>query len=278
MVAKSNKEERKATVFIVEGKSELYFLRPIITKLYRNNPSFKYDLQFAPSLENGSKIWGDITSQYESNPENIENRIIESYIQPFLTINGHLPYSYINEIIHIVDMDGVYIEDSCIKYDEKRKKKEKPNAENKFYDKDTILTANLEASKRTNEQKRRNINHLCSLKSIRCNQENSEQSAIYDNCNIPYSIYFFSSNLDHVLYNEANLENSKKAEYARIFGKEYRHYPEEFIKRLNVRKGTLVNMTYEESWAFITERGNHSLEPHTNINLLFDKILKPPIK
>ncbi len=274
MAVKSNKEERKATVIIVEGKSELNSLKPIMTKLYSNNQNFKYDLLFAPSIEDGSKVWGDITSQYQSNPKNIEDRIIESYIHPLLANNGHLPYSYISEIIHIVDMDGVFIEDSCIEYDEKRMIKEKPNAENRFYSQDRILTANVEASKRTNEQKRNNINHLCAIKSICYSQENSVQSTLDEICNIPYSIYFFSSNLDHILYKDANLQDKDKARLANILGKEYRQCPEEFIKRLNANNSALINMSYKESWAFIRERGNHSLEPHTNINLLFDTIIK----
>ena len=247
--------ETRIVIVIVEGGSEIRCLRPVLSSLYdRMKPNYR--VEFPPMVENGAQNRGDFTSKFGIYPDNAAGCINKLYIDEYLKQNG-LSSDCIGEIIHIVDMDGAYIEDSNITYDPK---------ENGFYysDDGRIITSNVESAIKRNEMKRKNIDYLYSLDYI----HNHGHS-------IPYSIYFFSSNLDHVLHGDANMINKfEKVERAENFAMKYMDEPEDFIKAIKDLPGTLDDMTYEESWSFIRERGANSINAHTNINLLLDKIAR----
>ena len=67
---------------------------------------------------------------------------------------------------------------------------------------------------------------------------------------ISYSVYYFSSNMDHVLHNQANLSKAEKHDLADSFDEEYADKPEEFIRLMRESVFT-VKGTYEETWNFI---------------------------
>ena len=162
-------------------------------------------------------------------------------------------------MIHIIDMDGAYIGDDSIRYGINPQGHEKP-----FYDSGngSIITTNVERLVERNQLKRKNIDYLISLDKIKIGSKS-----------IPYSIYFFSSNLDHVLYDEPNIEEGKeKVARAQGYALRYIDDPEEFIKSIETVPGSLTEMSYSESWDFIRERNSHSIERHTNICVLFKKL------
>lgn len=67
---------------------------------------------------------------------------------------------------------------------------------------------------------------------------------------ISYSVYYFSSNMDHVLHNQANLSKEEKEDLADSFDEEYADKPEEFVRLMRESPFT-VEGTYEETWDFI---------------------------
>lgn len=245
----------RIVVVLVEGGSEIKCLGPVLSSLYdKTNPN--YEVMFPAMVEGGTKDRGDFTSKFGINRKTAAGCISKLYIDPLLKQNGLSP-DCIGEIIHIVDMDGAYIEDSNIIYS--------PSRTGFYYDeKGKILTANIESVKKRNEIKRENIDYLYGLNHINNN-----------GYSIPYSIYFFSSNLDHVLHNDANMLNkTEKVRRAEDFAMQYMDEPDNFIKAIKNLPGTLNNMSYEESWRFIRERGPNSINAHTNINLLLDRIAR----
>lgn len=247
--------ETRIVIVIVDGGSEIKSLGPVLSSLYDNtNPN--YIVMFPAMVSDGSKDRGDFTAKNGVNPKNAIRRMNEFYINPLLKQNGLTP-DCIGEIIHIIDMDGAYIDDSNIIYE--------PNRKKYYYSNDgKLLVSNIESAKRRNLMKRRNIDYLYSLDFI----NNS-------GCSILYSMYFFSSNLDHVLHGDANMPfGYEKVKRAEEFAKKYEDSPKDFLKAIESMSGTLLNMTYEETWDFIRERGNHSIEPHTNINILLRKIME----
>lgn len=256
---KVGEKGRGIVIVIVEGKSEIACLKPILSTLY-DDASPNYDVWFPPSVSGGTRVWGDFTSRNGITPETAPGCINKLIVDPLLEQLGHLPHERIGEIVHIIDMDGAYIDDSNIEYD--------PKKEKNYYDKGKIITANVEFVKKRNEQKRKNIDRLCSLDYIIHKQGSNSR-------HIPYSVYFFSSNLDHMLHGDANIPSgTEKVKKADDFAEKYEDEPMEFIRAIKALPGTLNEMTYEESWNYIRQRGNNSICPHTNINLLLDKIVK----
>ena len=245
--------ETRIVIVIVEGGSEIKCLKPILSSLYDNtNPN--YEVMFPEMVINGSKTRGDFTSKFGINPRNAAGRINKYYVNPLLNKYGLSP-DCVGEIIHIVDMDGAYIEDSNIEYDSSKMVY--------YYGNGKILTNNVESAIKRNKMKRDNIDSLYT------------RDFINNKISIPYSMYFFSSNLDHVLHGDANMpDKAEKTKRAEEFAMRYEDEPEKFIKAIKALPGTLDNMTYEESWKFIMERGENSIKPHTNINILLDRIMK----
>ncbi len=85
---------------------------------------------------------------------------------------------------------------------------------------------------------------------------------------IRYIGYFMSSNLDHSLYNEQNLPDELKGEYADAFYEEFQGKEKLFVDFLTDEVANGVPDIYPASWRYIKE-GVHSLERHTNLHLYF---------
>lgn len=93
---------------------------------------------------------------------------------------------------------------------------------------------------------------------------------IQDIKGISYDKYFMSCNLDHALYNEQNLSEELKQDYADEFYKIFKDAPRAFVEFLRTEVVNGVPSSYPQSWKYIKE-GLHSLERHTNLNIYFDK-------
>lgn len=82
---------------------------------------------------------------------------------------------------------------------------------------------------------------------------------------IPYSFYYFSCNLDHVLHGRNNLSEKEKIECSRTFDLQYADDPNAFIHFMK-DEPFAVQGTYQETWAFI-KQGVRSLERHSNFGI-----------
>ena len=254
--------EKKIVAVIVEGASEIRCLKPVLSSLYdKMRPSYRVEFPFME--EDGSKVWGDFTSKNGIKPANIFGCMNKLYIKPLLRRNGNLSPDCIKEIVHIIDMDGAYIDDSKIE--------ENPASAHFIYKTNKLLVPNVNAAIERNEKKRANIDYLCARNSVFIKTGLGMDEKTFQ---IPYSIYFFSSNLDHVLHGDANIASGfEKVKLAEALAGKYEDAPETFLTAIESLSGTLVNASYEESWRYIRERGDNSLHPHTNINLLLKKII-----
>jgi hypothetical protein len=87
---------------------------------------------------------------------------------------------------------------------------------------------------------------------------------------IPYSIYYFSRNLEHIFHNsKKNLTDEEKVNYADAFADRYSSNPSAFISLLSGNDFTVPG-DYRDTWEFISQ-GTNSLNRHSNFHLLFQE-------
>lgn len=223
--------EKKVIVFIAEGPSDEAALGTIMKEYFSNN-----EIQFVV-------VHGDITLQDYVSPESILTKINDQIE------NVKRKYRYnqddFTKIIHITDMDGVYIPDTDVK---------KAEVTSIQYYADHIEAPNAEVAATRN---RRKGDILYKLR---------KSGKVHD---IPYRIYFNSCNLEHVLYNELkDFSNEEKQELSDEFAEKYEGKVNEFIEFIS--NPTLAAPgTYQKTWDYI-EKGRNSLQRHSNMHLIFE--------
>ena len=226
---KNSMQSKKVVLFIVEGITDEISIGYIITKLNRDNKVF---FQIVNK---------DLTSDYSSDSSNIIKKI---YDQIKCSMEEkHFIKNDIIKVIHLIDTDGVYAKEECIKY------KDVKNVE---YKSENIYTNNVDKIKQRNIRKSQILNKLSTTKEI---------------SKIPYEVYFFSTNLEHVLHNIQNAMDSEKQKLAEEFQDRYYDRPEDFIEFIN-KEEFAVPGSYSETWEFI-KNDNNSLKRYTNFGLWF---------
>ncbi len=225
------KRDYKKIVFvIVEGASEYEALGAILTNFYDKN-TVRVEV-----------MHGDITSDNTIRPDQIVAKVgntIKKYANSM-----HFKKNDFQEIIHLVDTDGAFIADNCVK--------ENPTAIKPVYTLCEILTNKPDMIKERNAQKRQKLNRLSSLK---------------ETWDIPYSIFYMSCNLDHVLYDKQNNSEVEKETDAHAFAAKHRNNIKEFLTFIKESEFSVIG-EYADSWNFI-KQGNHSLERHSNFGICF---------
>lgn len=236
---------KKVILFVVEGTSDKEALEPIISELIDTN------------LVRFEVLRGDATASifepyYQKNMKDRIKIIVDNYLKN----NRGIQKKFIEKIIYITDTDGCFIDNEYIHFND---------ADKEFrYEDDGIYTNNVKGVEQRNKFKSRNLNVLHSA------------SKIY---NLQIETYYFSCNLDHVLYNIRNLKQNLKEDYAIDFAEQYVEKEQEFIKFLN-KEDIPMGKDYNESWIQIKESLN-SLMRHSNFHVFFKKnieYLKEDIK
>lgn len=286
---KKSKKEKQApniVIFLVEGESDKIALElPLSSLIDEKFPEYqvRFLLQEHQVSQTGDEVedvdidddeedteeelieeieyayGGDITTSLFVTPSNIESKITHRFIRPAIKKEGIYPKK-IAKIIHIVDLDGAYIPDeNVVPYSEEHQGNEKP-----YYDGEggRIEAADVSTIIDRNDRKRQNLEHLLTL---------PEQQIKIKTKSIPYEIYYFSSNLDHFINNDANVETGKK-QLADQFMRSYGLDTEKFSKYFFEDAGAIGHMGYEESWNFIKENSN-SVKRYTNIDCLIRKLM-----
>lgn len=246
--------KRKIVLFLVEGKSDRTALSLAVPELFdRIDDSFEV---FFPSIrEHNVEVGGDITSKRGVEPENIQGLISQLFLEDFFDEEKIYPKD-IYEIIQLVDMDGAYADDSFIE------EGSNPTGEERaFYERRRILCTNTSSMKEAHNRKRRNLDALTSMHSIKI-----------DSKSVPYSIYYFSCNLDHFLHGDANLKSREKVHAAEEFSEKYAFDPIAFYRFISSDPCSASGKSYSESWDYIKDEA-HSLERGTNLNLLLNRLL-----
>ena len=148
-------------------------------------------------------------------------------------------------VIHIIDTDGAFISSEYIK------KKCTGKIE---YTESSILSCSPEKVIERNAKKLLIVNRLSALEEIG---------------GFKYRMYYFSRNLEHVLFNKTEeLSTTEKLDLADLFAEKYEKDAVGLLEFF--QNGELhMSFSYSDSWEFIKQNCN-SLHRFTNFSQIFD--------
>lgn len=221
---------KKIILFIVEGVSDQTSLALILSKLIKNE-TVRFQI-----------VNGDITSDYSTTVTNAVIKV-NAQIKRFLT-NNFFGKTDLLRVVHLIDTDGAYVGKDFVQ--------EASQVEDLIYSCDFIITRNIETVLQRNQKKSSIVNRLSTCTEI---------------SGIPYSMYYFSCNLEHVLHNQCNMDDDKKMEVAEEFADMFFGKEEDFVRFIK-NDAIAVPGDFKETWEFI-KRDNNSLKRYTNFHLFF---------
>lgn len=252
------KPRKKFVLVLVEGATEITALSSPITDLFVANEERNIvDVHFC-MLQDEEKEGGDITSKYGVKPENIESMIGKLFIDPFFSKHQYLYPKNIAEIIHIVDLDGTFIDEDKVVFSKEIER-------DPWYKENCIETKDVKGIRERNQRKKDNLRELIKKEKITIRPKNARNTKTVD-----YSIYYFSSNMEYYLHHKANATIDEKIDSAMDFSLECDFDLDAFVKYF-IGDLDAANVSYEESWEFIQVE-EHSLERHTNLDVLIRKL------
>lgn len=226
---------KKIVLVIVEGPSDEVALGMALSQVYDKDFIYVHIMH------------GDITTRRGVSSKNIVAKLgneVTAYAK-----SQHYKASDFKQIIHIVDTDGAYIPDDNIM--------EKENYLDIRYENDGIYTNNKASVMTRNQQKRDNLYRLRSCGII---------------WTIPYSLYYMSCNLDHVLYDKQNSTDKDKENDAYVLSKKYKGKVESF-KEFICKSPFSVTGDYKGSWDYI-EKDLNSVNRYTNLCICIENELE----
>lgn len=235
------RKSRKVCLFVVEGMADKTSLALPLQNLFRHffNPAYvEFDI-----------MNGDITADYRTKPDTIIGQL-GSHIKKHLD-KKKLKFDDLIQIILVVDTDGAFIPDDHVIVGARGYRKYP------FYLDDSIVTANSEEQEKIqvrNHRKVSNLKRIISLPKVR---------------KIPFCVYYFSCNMDHVFHNDANLDDNHKVSMAENIEDKFRGNYKGLIDYLRHSFPKGVECSYDSSWSFI-EEGTNSLKRNSNFVLFLD--------
>lgn len=227
------KKAKKVVLFLVEGASDLTSLEFIDN--INTNETIKFQITS-----------GDVTSKLNITPQNCReeiNKILLSFLE-----RSKLRKTDIIKIIHILDIDGVYIPEINIIEDKNIKKF--------LYTINGIVAPSKENVQKRNESKKQIVEKLLVTSKIN---------------SIPYEMYYMSCNLEHVLHDKLeDISEDEKKELANKFADKFYEKEIEFIDFIN-NKDFKVLGDYKATWDFIKKDLN-SVNRYSNFWLFFENL------
>ncbi len=249
--------------FCVDGPSDIDALRQPFEDLFDQIGHDNIEVRFRYA-EFQNKNHGDITSLDGVTPDNIEKYIYKYYFKN-RDKKTELGWNDVTTIIHIIDIDGAYVPRDRILFFSPEEAAIADSLitngapKNTLYLEDHIAVRNNPDGRyETIRRKRQNIEHLLTLNEITIGKKS-----------VRYFLYFFSSNLDHYLYGDANLTGPDKMRQAVAFSDRIID-ADALVDFFNTSEHS-CKCDYAKSWRDLS-KGVRSLSRGTNVNLLIDKI------
>lgn len=222
--------KKKVMLFIVEGPTDETSLSTVLNRIFSSS-TVKFQ------VVHGDVLTRDFTSS---------DKIVAAVWDQVKAFMGEIyKKSDICRIVHLTDMDGVFVPDDAVVEDNAMAAGAPP-----LYTETQIQTPNRVGILNRNKRKRKNVDRLSACPRI---------------AGIPYSMYYFSLNLDHVLHGKTNISAWEKVQCAEEFDLKYGDDPDGFSLFMRGSSFSVCD-DYCSSWAFI-KTGLHSLERHSNFGI-----------
>ncbi|MCZ2257370.1 hypothetical protein [Sporosarcina sp. G11-34] len=228
--------KKKVVLLIVEGGCEEVLLNNRLRSLFEQH-NIRFHIQHGDILYDLSK------------PDEPIKSVIGNAVKEFMMKSKFRPEDVFC-VLHIIDMDGCFIPEDAIVIDETQK-------ELTVYHERQITVPHEKQKKlivARNADRSQNINTMKALDTILSGEIN-------------YRMYYFSRNLEHVLFNEANPEKGSKFPEVEQFIEQLEMPIEDFLQK----SMPLVTGAdpYLESWDIVSQN-TASLEQYSNVPLLFE--------
>ena len=266
--------------FCVDGPTDIDVLRAPFEDLFDEIGGNDINIDFRYARFQGENH-GDITTLKGVTPENIAKMIYKYYFKA-QDKGSDLGWKDLTYIIHIIDLDGAYIqgEDRIREFDPDEKALADTlvtsgKAKTTLYFEDHIAVRQDESSinqncvflmEERNKRKRQAIEKLLEL---------NKEGITIGNKTVKYKLYYFSCNLDHYLYGEANLTAAEKMQMAAAFSD--RNGDAKSLADFFEKSTFSTCDDYEQSWKKLW-KGCASLCRGTNVNLLIREIQNSDLK
>lgn len=268
---KSIKPRRQVVMVIVEGQSDENALYVSLTEAFEAKYGEDVNVLFARIKNENDTEGGDITSRSGACPDKLHMLMNKLIVMPCLDDYSLMP-KYITEIVHIIDVDGVYIDDTQVLQVDADTPLLHP-----IYEDASILANDPDKIRERNARKRDNIDALLAFQKDGFSIQNFVDTGHGNKPTtkphtVPYALYYFSCNLDHFTVNDRNLDRYTKVYRADIFARQYGNSVDDFVGFLKNDTAAIKDLSYEDSWAML-KRGNNSLGRYTNISLLLKSLL-----
>ncbi len=236
---------KKVLLVIVEGQTEQIILEDFLDEHFADS-TIRFDVQRE-----------DILTKWDAkkripNIKNSVSRVIHNYLEKYKFLAKDL-----SAVIHITDADGCFIAPEFVKI----------NADieqNLYYTEDAIF---VKTERRKEQIEQRNEMKANNVKILLANDHFS-----IERLKVPYQLFYFATNLEHVLWNERNEVATEKVLKADEFMEDLSGSIKEYLLEfLHVDTALSYREKMKESWTYLT-KGCNSLQRSTNVPLLFEMI------
>lgn len=224
-------DTKKVLFFLVEGPTDEGTLSAVMKRIF-DSQAVHFQV-----------VHGDITTEQDISGRNAKKHVAER-ISVEMKKYGYQKTDILR-VVHLIDTDGAFIPDSAV-YE--------CAAEGICYFEDHIETKYVSSVRKRNAKKAQVIATLSRTGKI-----------LRD---VPYSIFYFSRNMEHVLHNRSEeLSDEDKIDLADAFAEQYENDIPGFLTLIRAQD-IAVPGNYTETWRFIYSETN-SLGRHSNFHLLF---------
>ena len=265
--------KRQCIVILVEGKSDYTIVYKIINAYKKILPKIGTPIIkvfYKPKEGDCLTKRDEKTQKYRLEQECLDliAERIDFFLDTWFSNETSVRLEDITAVWVLTDMDGVCISDSSIRINPDPK-----TVFNLTYTENEILAKPDEKNNRDvvadaidrNSRKRRNINYILQGHDIRLKYDD-------DTVTVPISIYYMSTNLEHVTVNIRQAEQDDKGKLAEQWCNEIASNGPIVIKEF-FSKLLPCKPAYERSWQYIMEYGtNRTLSRSSNFRLVLDSL------
>lgn len=233
------KGEKKVVILIVEGDCEENLLFVRLRSIFKQQ-----QIRF-------HVYGGDILYDAKQKGRVIKN-VVGDVIKEILLKNKFTPLNIL-AVLHIIDTDGCLIPEDSVRINTDQEKLT-------LYEENCIRVISERQKEKIinrNEQRSKNIEVMRTVNKVHGNK-------------IDYRMFYFSRNLEHVLFNEPNPEQVTKINDLESFMDNLSIPIENYLLQYMIPlEATDIENQYVESWEKVSEN-TVSLKRLTNVPLLFD--------